>query len=271
VTDGHADAIALIDAGEFDDAVEYLTRAVAVNARDHEALFLIGCLCFEGNEVDAQRAFSAAADASPDDLAYRLFERLAQIKLRDPRFEGTGVLACIEQAAEVMRRCELTPFAMAILVRLFDLAGRRDLAADGYERILRAQGRDATAAAFAQCRNADARWPWDETVSGLRREIRERTFGDEDLTLWLALLPAGTDQKVDALRRVLVQTLLTHRRSRDPGRPGLFGLPPLAGRCLTVTQVSDVGWGTRGDIWISPPRREWDVNVIANSETMNKN
>lgn len=271
MTFAHADAVALMDGGRFDEAVARLSRAVGENPSDHEALFLVGCLCFEGNEMDAHRAFSAALAAKPGDPAYALFENLARIKMTDPSFEGDGAFALIEPAGAAMRGKDLSAFPLAILVRVFERAARDDLAAEAYERALIAQGREALAASFAQCRGADAGWPWDETVARLRQEIREGAFGTDDLVKWLRYLPAGRGEKTDALRRVLVQTILTHRRDPGSERPGIFGEPPLANRCLVVTQVSGVGWGDRGEIWISPARRVWDVNVLAGGAVNNDN
>jgi tetratricopeptide (TPR) repeat protein len=267
MTHAHAEAIALMDGGRFDEAVARLSRAVGENPSDHEALFLVGCLCFEGNEMDAHRAFSAALAAKPGDPVYALFENLARIKLTDPRFEGGDALECVEPAAQAMRSNHLSAFPLAILVRLFDRAGRDELAAEAYERALRAQGREELAASFAHCRGAEADWAWDETIARLRREIRDGAFGADDLARWLRYLPEGRDEKTDALRRVLVQTVLTHRQDPEAGHPGIFGEPPLENRCLVVAQVSGVGWGERGDIWISPARREWDVNVLADAAT----
>ena len=80
MTFAHAEAIALMDDGRFDEAAARLSRAAGENPTDHEALFLVGCLCFEGNEMDAQRAFSAALAAKPNDPAYKVFERIDRAK-----------------------------------------------------------------------------------------------------------------------------------------------------------------------------------------------
>jgi hypothetical protein len=260
---GHAEAVALMDRGRFDEAMTLLTRAIGDDATDHEALFLVGCLCFEGNEIDAHRAFVAALAARPGDRIYGLFAELAQKKLTGRGVDADGAAALVDPAKDAMRSGRLNAFPLAILLRLFERAGRGNFAAEAYERALRAQGREELAASFAQCKDADADWPWDMTIARLRRDIRDGAFGADDLAMWLRYVPGGRDGKTDALRRVLVQTVLTHHRGGNSGQSGVFGEPSLPDRCLVVTQVSEHGTGKQGDIWISPPRREWEVKVSA--------